>query len=163
MARETLRRPIPTLILVRPLLHAQILPPTQKQLCCAKECEDCQGTTKSKRPESLLPRYLIARPPSNQDWIATLRSVMRRFRFLALAITLTVQTVAALGQLSTGDHLAEPGFWPTQSQPSRDGLCRTGNLRALSCRQDRDTNRDPDGSKPHAGCGCGYPPSRIPP
>jgi cytochrome c553 len=37
--------------------------------------------------------------------------------FLAWAIALT--TSAASGQLSTQDHLAEPGFWPTQEQPSR--------------------------------------------
>jgi hypothetical protein len=29
---------------------------------------------------------------------------------------------AALGQLSTEDHLAEPGFWPTQDNPSRDNF-----------------------------------------
>jgi hypothetical protein len=47
------------------------------------------------------------------------RRSLRAF-FLVLAITATA--TAALGQLSTQDHLAEPGFWPTQEQASRTGF-----------------------------------------
>jgi hypothetical protein len=32
---------------------------------------------------------------------------------------MVLQTGVAAGQLSTADHLAEPGFWPTQNEPSR--------------------------------------------
>lgn len=35
------------------------------------------------------------------------------------------------GQLSTNDHLAEPGFWPTQSQPSRKDY--VGTSACTSC------------------------------
>lgn len=88
-------------------------------------CKGVQGLPGHNKIETagiLASPLPIARSLSNQHWNATPCSVMRRFRFLALAITFSVQTVAALGQLSTGDHLAEPGFWPTQSQPSREGF-----------------------------------------
>ena len=73
----------------------------------------------------------IARPPG-AGWLqATLRGQCGRIRFLALAMVLVPQAGAAMGQLSTDDHLAEPGFWPTQSQPSRDGF--TGPGACASC------------------------------
>lgn len=43
----------------------------------------------------------------------------RRSLLIATGITLAFWGTTALGQLSTQDHLAEPGFWPTQDQPSR--------------------------------------------
>src|ERR1019366_8171922 len=44
---------------------------------------------------------------------------LRRLTRLAFAIMIALQTVAAVAQLSTADHLAEPGFWPTQDQANR--------------------------------------------
>jgi len=38
----------------------------------------------------------------------------------ALLLLLFAWPYAGRGQLSTEDHLAEPGFWPTQDHPSRD-------------------------------------------
>jgi hypothetical protein len=35
-----------------------------------------------------------------------------------ITLALVVCSVAAVAQLSTEDHVAEPGFWPTKSQPS---------------------------------------------
>jgi hypothetical protein len=43
------------------------------------------------------------------------------FFFLAVGF----QARSALGQLSTEDHLAEPGFWPTQDNASRDNFVGT--------------------------------------
>lgn len=42
--------------------------------------------------------------------------------FLYLLLALSLCAPAALGQLSTEDHLAEPGFWPTQDSASRDSF-----------------------------------------
>jgi hypothetical protein len=48
---------------------------------------------------------------------------LTRFRRLVVLVALGVGLLSgsgmALGQLSTADHLTEPGFWPTQDQPSR--------------------------------------------
>jgi hypothetical protein len=41
---------------------------------------------------------------------------------LALALATSLHTLTAHAQLSTEDHLAEPGFWPTQDIASRDGF-----------------------------------------
>jgi hypothetical protein len=78
-----------------------------------------RGQSKAGIAEIIASALRNVRTFANQRRTAQL-SVWRRLRLLALATTLTVQTVVALGQLSTGDHLAEPGFWPTQSQPSRE-------------------------------------------
>jgi hypothetical protein len=51
--------------------------------------------------------------------IAKRRAACERFSMVALAAVLSLQTSTAAAQLSTQDHLAEPGFWPTQDQPSR--------------------------------------------
>ncbi len=56
---------------------------------------------------------------------------VNRRAILRLGLLSTVFLVAAncaFGQLSTEDHVADPGFWPTQSQPSAqefagDGAC----------------------------------------
>jgi hypothetical protein len=48
--------------------------------------------------------------------------VCERFSLVAFAAVLSLQTGTAAGQLSTQDHLAEAGFWPTQDQPSRVGF-----------------------------------------
>jgi len=54
----------------------------------------------------------VPRPPERPRPQSALRGV-----FLSWAIAVTAS--AASGQLSTQDHLAEPGFWPTQEQASR--------------------------------------------
>jgi hypothetical protein len=41
---------------------------------------------------------------------------------LALAVTVSLHALTAQAQLSTEDHLAEPGFWPTQDSASRDAF-----------------------------------------
>lgn len=43
-------------------------------------------------------------------------------RFLGCLLAVSLYASAAFGQLSTEDHLNEPGFWPTQDNPSRDGF-----------------------------------------
>ncbi len=65
------------------------------------------------------PVLRVVRPPSNPAGNSVLRNVCRRFRSPLLVMALAVQTIAAVGQLSTQDHVAAPGFWPTKSQPSR--------------------------------------------
>jgi hypothetical protein len=45
-----------------------------------------------------------------------------RHCLIALFLALNLYTPAAPGQLSTDDHLAEPGFWPTKGTPTRDGF-----------------------------------------
>ena len=62
----------------------------------------------------------IAWPPSNRRSITALPNIWRSHRLVFLVMALTFQTAVAMGQLSTEDHLADPGFWPTQSQPSRN-------------------------------------------
>jgi hypothetical protein len=52
-------------------------------------------------------------------WFGRYSHHRRIFSFL-LAVSLCPS--AALGQLSTEDHLAEPGFWPTQDNASRDNF-----------------------------------------
>jgi hypothetical protein len=46
--------------------------------------------------------------------------LLRRGLFLLAPVLLC--TPAFFGQLSTEDHLADPGFWPTQGYSSRDGF-----------------------------------------
>ena len=62
-----------------------------------------------------------------------------------LAVSLCVP--AALAQLSTEDHLAEPGFWPTQDIFFARQLCGIRRLRALSWRQSRHAEGDPYGTR----------------
>jgi hypothetical protein len=44
---------------------------------------------------------------------------------LAFFVALSLHSLPILGQLSTEDHLAEPGFWPTRDTPSRDEFVGT--------------------------------------
>jgi cytochrome c553 len=67
----------------------------------------------------------ITLPTSSQGWNTTLRNAWLCLRWFVPATAFAVQGVTAVGQLSTGDHLAEPGFWPTQSQPSREDFAGT--------------------------------------
>jgi hypothetical protein len=50
------------------------------------------------------------------------RKYLRLRGSLGLLLVVCLQTQSALGQLSTEDHLAEPGFWPTKDSPSRDNF-----------------------------------------
>ena len=54
-----------------------------------------------------------------------LRSYVSR-GFLFVLFALNLYAASALGQLSTEDHLTEPGFWPTQSIPTRDDFVGSG-------------------------------------
>ena len=48
------------------------------------------------------------------------RKFLRPCGFLGFLLAVSLHAPSALCQLSTEDHLAEPGFWPTQDNPSRD-------------------------------------------
>lgn len=47
---------------------------------------------------------------------------MRRIYSIATVLYLLMQVSQLAGQLSTQDHLSEPGFWPTQNAASRDNF-----------------------------------------
>ncbi len=47
---------------------------------------------------------------------------MRRIYSIATVLCLLLQVSLLAGQLSTQDHLSEPGFWPTQNAASRDNF-----------------------------------------
>jgi Cytochrome c554 and c-prime len=47
---------------------------------------------------------------------------LRRYRSLCFFLALSLCASAAFGQLSTEDHLKEPGFWPTQDNSSRENF-----------------------------------------
>ena len=83
------------------------------------------GQRKAEMAEIHTSAFRVPQAASNHRWDATPRGIWRRFRRFPLAITLAVAAMDAGGQLSTGDHLAEPGFWPTQSQPSREDFAGT--------------------------------------
>lgn len=51
-----------------------------------------------------------------------LRGYLRRCGSLGLLLAAALHAASAFGQLSTEDHLAEPGFWPTQDSPSRNNF-----------------------------------------
>ena len=51
---------------------------------------------------------------------STTRTPRRLALFLALGWLFLPAAVSLFAQLSTADHLTEPGFWPTQSAPSRN-------------------------------------------
>jgi len=53
------------------------------------------------------------------------RAGLRRFGYLGILLAVSFHIPLAFGQLSTEDHLAEPGFWPTQDSPSRDNFTGT--------------------------------------
>jgi Cytochrome c3 len=52
-------------------------------------------------------------------------------RFLLLALAASLQPPSFFAQLSTTDHLAEPGFWPTRSAASRNEYA--GTAQCASC------------------------------
>lgn len=79
-----------------------------------------RGRIKIKKDGARASAFRIAWPSSNHGRDAAVRHACRRFRWFVLTAAIAFQTVAAIGQLSTEDHLAEPGFWPTQSQLSRE-------------------------------------------
>jgi Cytochrome c554 and c-prime len=64
----------------------------------------------------------IGRQPRYPGSHPVRRTIYRRLVLVALAPVLSMHPGTAAGQLSTQDHLAEPGFWPTQDQPSRAGF-----------------------------------------
>src|SRR5690242_19490826 len=55
----------------------------------------------------------------------------RLVRMTLIVGLLLLQAPALLGQLSTEDHLADPGFWPTQDATSRSEF--TGPTACASC------------------------------
>ncbi len=59
------------------------------------------------------------------------REFWRSCQFLLIALSLTLWAPSVLGQLSTEDHLAEPGFWPTRDFPTREGF--VGSEACASC------------------------------
>ena len=60
---------------------------------------------------------------------------LRRCGSLGFLLAVVLHTVSAFGQLSTEDHLAEPGFWPTQDSPSRDNF--TGSEACARCHRSK--------------------------
>lgn len=78
--------------------------------------QNLPGHFPEKLMRDLFAECQVVWPPKQ----ARLLHVRRRFlRSLFLASIIAVAAGTAMGQLSTQDHLAEPGFWPTQDQPSR--------------------------------------------
>jgi len=78
--------------------------------------QNLQGHSPGRLARAPFAEGQVAWPPKQ----ARLLQVRRRFfRSLFLASIIAVAAGPAMGQLSTEDHLAEPGFWPTQDQPSR--------------------------------------------
>ena len=53
------------------------------------------------------------------------RRSLRACGLAGFLLAVSLHTLSTLGQLSTADHLAEPGFWPTQDYPSRSGFVGT--------------------------------------
>ena len=75
-----------------------------------------QGHSPAKLVRDLFTEGHFVWPPKQARHL----DVRRRFlRSLILASIIAVAANTAMGQLSTQDHLDEPGFWPTQDQPSR--------------------------------------------
>ncbi len=78
--------------------------------------QNLQGHPQEKLMRDLFAKGQVLRPPKQ----FRLLHVGRRFlHSLFLASIIAVAAGTLMGQLSTEDHLAEPGFWPTQDQPSR--------------------------------------------
>jgi Cytochrome c554 and c-prime len=59
---------------------------------------------------------------AKQKWCDGPRRRLRGFGLLYFLLAVNLCAPVALGQLSTEDHLAEPGFWPTQDSASRDNF-----------------------------------------
>jgi len=105
------------------------------------EAQELRGQAKVARDAVRTAVIRIALSASSQGRRAVLRKICRRLPWVVPATALAFQTMAAGGQLSTADHLAEPGFWPTQSQPSRadyagpDACARCHAARSASQRE----------------------------
>jgi hypothetical protein len=69
---------------------------------------------------------LIARSILKVKGNKVLLRYLRRRGSLGFLLAVILDAASALGQLSTEDHLTEPGFWPTQSSPSRDNFTGSG-------------------------------------
>ena len=65
---------------------------------------------------------LIARSLLKVKGNKVLLRSLRRCGSLGFLLAVILHSQSASGQLSTEDHLAEPGFWPTQDSPSRDNF-----------------------------------------
>jgi hypothetical protein len=63
---------------------------------------------------------LIARSLLQVKGDKAFRRYWRRCGSLSFLLAVILLAASDLGQLSTEDHLAEPGFWPTQDNASRD-------------------------------------------
>ena len=74
-----------------------------------------QAQNPEKLPRGHARKGQVGRPPEQPGP----QPVRRSLRAFFLASVIAVTAAAAMGQLSTQDHLAEPGFWPTQEQASR--------------------------------------------
>jgi hypothetical protein len=59
------------------------------------------------------------------------RRCLRGCGFPGFLLAVSLHALSASGQLSTADHLAEPGFWPTQDDPSRSNF--TGSDTCARC------------------------------
>ncbi len=67
----------------------------------------------------------------NREGIEAFQEYWRHCRFLGFLLVVSLSTPVAFSQLSTEDHLAESGFWPTQDTPSRDTF--VGSERCARC------------------------------
>ncbi len=54
--------------------------------------------------------------------LGNVAAVLWQRRGFALLAAVLMQAPVLMGQLSTEDHLSEPGFWPTQGSASREGF-----------------------------------------
>src|SRR5882762_86754 len=74
--------------------------------------------------EEMCVRFCVSRPFRRRAW--ALSGIV-----LLLGLQSVLQPSAAFAQLSTADHLAEPGFWPTRSGASRSEY--VGAAQCASC------------------------------
>jgi cytochrome c553 len=81
--------------------------------------QNSQGRTQGKPARGNALESRVARQPVQPGPQAARRSQRGLLRGFFLASAIAVTASAAKGQLSTQDHLSEPGFWPTQEQSSR--------------------------------------------
>src|SRR5712671_6035854 len=72
---------------------------------------------------------LVARLLLKKD--EAFRRCLRSCGLAGFLLAVSLHALSASGQLSTADHLAEPGFWPTQDSPSRSNF--TGSDTCARC------------------------------
>lgn len=70
---------------------------------------------------------LLPNPKRYEELLTVAQQVTVRLFFLVLLL----HAAPAAAQLSTEDHLADPGFWPTQNLPTRDNI--TGPASCTHC------------------------------